>query len=88
MKVLNNYVLIVPTKGEQTTDSGLIIPDVGSKKFGRGFVRYDSNNFRAGDEVLFISKFGFDDDASEITINGEKVIPLKEEQIVVVWRHS
>ena len=61
-KPTNNRILIRPDEKQQTTSTGIILPD--SKELPvTGTVEVGDNEFKKGQRVLF-SKFGYD----EVTI--------------------
>ena len=93
MKVrpLNDRVLIKRVADKETTSGGLIIPEAAKEKQARGKViavgngRSDDNGDRRpldvkkGDEVLF-GKYS----STEIKLEGDDLIILKEEEILAV----
>lgn len=90
-KPLHNRVLVERLEAEQTTASGLIIPDTAKEKPQQGRVvsvgpgARDKEGKRvpleiaAGDTVLF-SKFG----GTDITLDGQEYLILKEDDILGV----
>jgi len=93
MKVrpLQDRVLVQRTDGEEKTAGGIIIPDSAKEKpqegivvaTGRGKVRDDGNitplDVVEGDRVLFGKYSGTD-----VTVNGEEYVILREEDILAV----
>lgn len=82
-------VIVKPIEEEQTTASGLVLPDTASKEkpergkvlaVGDGELKEDGSrrplDVKEGDEVLF-SKYG----GSEVTVDGEDLLVLKESDI-------
>jgi chaperonin GroES len=87
---LGDRVIVKPQEEETKTKSGIIIPDTAKEKSHRGkIIAVGKGNFedgklvplsvKVGDVVLY-KEYGGD----EIKLNGEEVIILKEEDILVV----
>ena len=90
LQPLADKVLVRPGPEEQTTESGIILPDTARKKPQEGEVlaigpgRWDEGkrtpmSVKIGDTVVY-SKYG----GTEITIRGEELVILDEEQILAV----
>lgn len=88
LKPLGDRVIIAPIEGESTTKSGIIIPDTAKEKSHRGKVlavgvgKYEDGKLipiavTIGDEVIYKEYAG-----EEFKLEGEKVIILKEDDIV------
>jgi chaperonin GroES len=85
-------VLVRPSKPEEVTSFGLIIPDTAKEKPEQGTVvavgpgrRDDSGNLmpllvKPGDKIMF-SKYGYD----EVTINGTEYYLIREESITYIF---
>ena len=88
---LHDRVLVKRTENEQTTSGGIIIPDSAKEKPQEGEVvavgegkKLDNGNrqsmdVKAGDKVLFGKYSG-----SEIKMEGEELVILREEEILGV----
>ena len=91
VRPLNDRVLIKRVADQETTSGGLIIPESAKEKQARGKVlsvgngRADDNGDRRpldvkkGDEVLFGKYAG-----TEIKVDGDELIILKEDEILAV----
>ena len=88
LKPLGDRVLIKPLEAEETTKSGIIIPDNAKEApakgevvvLGNGKMKHDkSHNFSVskGDKVLY-SKYGGD----EVEIDGVEYKIMKEDEIL------
>ena len=88
IKPLEDRIVVQPLDAEQTTASGLVIPDTAKEKPQEGTViavgpgRIDDNervpiDVAEGDEVLY-SKYG----GTEITIDGEDLLVLRESDVL------
>ena len=90
LKPLGVRVIVKPIEEEQTTASGLVLPDTASKEkpergkvlaVGDGELKDDGSrrelDVSEGDEVLF-SKYG----GNEVTVDGEDLLVLKEADIL------
>ena len=84
LKPLGDRVLVRPVEEEETTASGIVLPDTAKEKPQRGKViavgdgKWEDEkrvplDVKEGDEVLY-SKYG----GTEITVDGEDLIVLKE----------
>ena len=81
IKPLNNRILVKPEKGEKTTISGLIIPDLEKEKPVIGSVVVGNKEIKAGDTIVF-SKFGYD----ELDLDGEAYYFVSEFNILGVFK--
>jgi chaperonin GroES len=91
IKPLEDRILVQPLEAEQTTASGLVIPDTAKEKPQEGRVlatgpgRIDDNGNRVpldvaeGDVVIF-SKYG----GTEVKYNGEEYLLLNARDILAV----
>ena len=91
IKPLEDRILIEPLEAEQTTASGLVIPDTAKEKPQEGKVvstgpgRIDDNGNRVpldvaeGDVVIF-SKYG----GTEVKYNGEEYLILSARDVLAV----
>ena len=89
IKPLEDRIVVKPLEAEQTTASGLVIPDTAKEKPQEGEVlaigpgRVDDNGNRVpldvaeGDEVLY-SKYG----GTEIKVDGEELLVLRESDVL------
>jgi len=86
-KPLSDRVAVRPLEAEETTQSGLIIPDTAKEKPQRGTViavgpgrvengHHIEMSVKEGDAVLFGKYAG-----TEITMNGEEVLIMKEDDL-------
>ena len=85
IKPLGDRVVIAPAKAEEKTASGIIIPDTAKEKPQKGKVVAVAENkenpltVKVGNEVLYGKYAG-----TEITIDGEDYLIMKEEDILAV----
>ena len=91
IKPLEDRILVQPLDAEQTTASGLVIPDTAKEKPQEGKVvavgpgRRDKDgkliplDVKAGDRVLFAKWAG-----TELKIDGEELMIMKEDDILGV----
>jgi chaperonin GroES len=85
IKPLGDRVVIAPAKAEEKTASGIIIPDTAKEKPQKGTVVAVADNkenpltVKVGNEVLYGKYAG-----TEITIDGEDYLIMKEEDILAV----
>ncbi|MCL4867659.1 MAG: co-chaperone GroES [Anaerolineae bacterium] len=91
LKPLGDRVVVRPTEQEQTTASGLVLPETAKEKPQQGTViaagpgRRDDDGKRivmdvqVGDSVLYAKYAG-----TEIKINNEKLLILKESDILAI----
>jgi chaperonin GroES len=89
LKPLGVRLIVKPIEEEQTTASGIVLPDTAKEKpekgkvlaVGDGELREDGTrrplDVNEGDEVLF-SKYG----GNDIVIDGEELLVLKESDIL------
>ncbi len=83
---LADRVLVKPAPAEETTKSGIIIPDTAKEKPQRGTVVAVGNGkkdepmtVKAGDAVLYGKYSG-----TEITIDGEEYLIMRESDIFAI----
>jgi chaperonin GroES len=92
LKPLDDRIVVRPSEGEQTTISGIVIPDTAKEKPQQGEVlavgpgrRSEVSgelipmNVAAGDIVVY-SKYG----GTEITVEGEDVLILTSRDVLAV----
>jgi chaperonin GroES len=92
LKPLDDRIVVRPSEGEQTTISGIVIPDTAKEKPQQGEVlavgpgrRSEVSgelipmNVAAGDTVVY-SKYG----GTEITVEGEDVLILTSRDVLAV----
>ena len=85
IKPLGDRVVIAPAKAEEKTASGIIIPDTAKEKPQKGTVVAVAANkenpltVKVGNQVLYGKYAG-----TEITIDGEDYLIMKEEDILAV----
>ncbi len=89
LKPLGDRLIVEASEEEQTTASGIVLPDTAQEKPQRGKVvavgdgAIDEDGKRrpmdveAGDEVLY-SKYG----GTEITVEGDEVLVLRESDVL------
>ena len=88
LKPLEDRIVVKPNEGEETTSSGLVIPDTAKEKPQRGNVlevgpgRYEDGKLvpldvKKGDEIIF-SKYG----GTEVKVDGEDLLILRESDIL------
>ena len=90
LKPLGDRVLVQPVEEEETTASGIVLPDTAKEKPQKGKVlavgdgKYDEDGDKRipldvseGDEVLY-SKYG----GTEITVDGEDLLVLRESDVL------
>jgi chaperonin GroES len=91
LKPLGDRVLVQPVEEEETTASGIVLPDTAKEKPQKGKVlavgegKLDDDGKRIkldvskGDEVLY-SKYG----GTEITVDGEDLLVLRESDVLAI----
>ncbi len=86
VKPLADRVLIQPTKAEEVTASGIIIPDSAKEKPLKGMVLAVGNGtkdedmvLKEGDAVLYGKYAG-----TEVELDGEKVIIMRQNEVLAV----
>ena len=91
LKPLEDRIVVRPLEAEQTTASGLVIPDTAKEKPQEGEViavgpgtRDESGkliplDLKAGDRILFGKYSG-----SEVKIDGDEYLILREDEILAV----
>lgn len=89
LKPLGDRLIVKPVDEEETTASGLVLPDTAKEKpqkgkvvaAGDGVIGEDGNrrplDVAEGDEVLY-SKYG----GTDITVEGEELLVLRESDIL------
>jgi len=89
LKPLGDRLIVKPVEEEETTASGIVLPDTAKEKPQRGKVlavgdgKFGDDNERVpldvneGDEVLY-SKYG----GTEINIEGEDLLVLRESDVL------
>jgi chaperonin GroES len=90
LKPLGDRLLVQPVEEEETTASGIVLPDTAKEKPQKGKVlavgdgRYDDDGEKRipldvaeGDEVLY-SKYG----GTDITVEGEDLLVLRESDVL------
>jgi chaperonin GroES len=90
LKPLGDRVVVQPVEEEETTASGIVLPDTAKEKPQKGKVlatgdgRWDEDGEKRipldvaeGDEVLY-SKYG----GTEITVDGEDLLVLRESDVL------
>jgi chaperonin GroES len=89
LKPLGDRLIVKPIEEEETTASGIVLPDTAKEKPQRGKVlavgdgKFGDDNERVpidvseGDEVLY-SKYG----GTEITVDGEELLVLRESDVL------
>jgi chaperonin GroES len=89
LKPLGDRLIVRAVEEEETTSSGIVLPDTAKEKPQRGKVlavgdgKFGDDNERVpidvseGDEVLY-SKYG----GTEITVEGEELLVLRESDVL------
>ena len=90
LKPLGDRLLVRPVEEEETTASGIVLPDTAKEKPQKGKVlavgdgRYDEDgekriplDVKEGDEVLY-SKYG----GTDILVDGEDLLVLRESDLL------
>jgi chaperonin GroES len=89
LKPLGDRLIVQATEEEETTASGIVLPDTAKEKpqkgkvlaVGDGEVKEDGSrrplDVKEGDEVLY-SKYG----GTEITIDGDDLLVLRESDVL------
>jgi chaperonin GroES len=90
LKPLGDRLIVRPIEEEETTASGIVLPDTAKEKPQKGEVvavgdgRWDEDGDKripldvaAGDEVLY-SKYG----GTEVTVEGEDLLVLRESDVL------
>ena len=90
LKPLGDRVIVKALEEEETTASGIVLPDTAKEKPQKGKVlavgdgRYDEDgekriplDVKEGDEVLY-SKYG----GTEITVDGDELLVLRESDVL------
>jgi chaperonin GroES len=90
LKPLGDRLLVKPVEEEETTASGIVLPDTAKEKPQKGKVlaagpgRYDEDGDKRipldvteGDEVLY-SKYG----GTDIVVDGEDLLVLRESDVL------
>ena len=92
LKPLGNRLIVQPIDEEETTASGIVLPDTAKEKPQRGKVlavgdgKWDDGGDKRvpldvseGDEVLY-SKYG----GTEVKVEGEDLLVLREDDVLAV----
>ena len=90
LKPLDDRIVVKPNEAEQTTASGLVIPDTAKEKPQQGEIvavgpgRFDEGkrvpmDLKVGDKVLYGKYSG-----TEVTIDGEQLLILRESDVLAV----
>lgn len=86
MKPLADRVLIEPAEAEETTASGIIIPDTAKEKPQRGSVvavgqgkKDEPLTVKVGDQILYGKYSG-----TEITVEGKDYLIMRESDIFAI----
>ncbi len=86
IKPLADRVLIEPAEAEQTTASGIIIPDTAKEKPQRGSVvavgqgkKDEPLTVKVGDQILYGKYSG-----TEITVDGKDYLIMRESDIFAI----
>ena len=86
VKPIADRVLVEPSPAEQTTASGIIIPDTAKEKPQRGKVvavgqgkKDEPMTVKAGDSILYGKYAG-----TEITIEGKEYLIMRESDIFAI----
>lgn len=92
LKPLDDRIVVKPNEAEQTTASGLVIPDTAKEKPQQGEVlavgegSWDEDgdkriplDVKKGDKVLY-SKYG----GTEIKVDGEDLLVLRESDVLAI----
>ena len=90
LKPLGDRLIVRPVEEEETTASGIVLPDTAKEKPQKGEVvavgdgRWDEDGEKripldvsAGDEILY-SKYG----GTDITVEGEDLLVLRESDVL------
>jgi chaperonin GroES len=91
LKPLGDRLVVKPQEQEETTASGLVLPETAKEKPQQGVVlaigpgRRDDDGKRiemdvAVDDIVLYAKYG----GTEIKIDGEKVLILKESDVLAI----
>lgn len=86
VKPIADRVLVKPAEAEQTTKSGIIIPDTAKEKPMKGLViavgpgkKDEPTTVKAGDEVLYGKYSG-----TEIIVEGNEYLIMRESDILAI----
>ena len=90
LKPLDDRIVVKPNEAEQTTASGLVIPDTAKEKPQQGAVvavgpgRFEKEtrvpmDVKVGDKVLYGKYSG-----TEVTIEGEQLLILRESDVLAI----
>jgi chaperonin GroES len=80
LKPLGDRLLVQPVEEEETTASGIVLPDTAKEKPQKGKVLGEKRiplDVAEGDEVLY-SKYG----GTDITVEGEDLLVLRESDVL------
>ena len=94
LKPLEDRIVVKPSEGEETTSSGLVIPDTAKEKPQEGKVvavgpgRYNEDgderiplDIKSGDTVIY-SKYG----GTEVKVDGEEYLILSGRDVLAVLK--
>jgi chaperonin GroES len=91
LRPLGDRVVVRPTPGEETTKSGIVIPDTAKEKPQEGMIvavgpgrilddgKREHMDFRTGDKVLYAKYAG-----TEFKIDGEELVIISHKDILAV----
>jgi chaperonin GroES len=90
LKPLEDRIVVKPSEGEETTSSGLVIPDTAKEKPVEGSVvavgpgRFEEGNrvpldVKSGDTVIY-SKYG----GTEVKVDGDEYLILSARDVLAV----
>ncbi len=85
IKPLEDRIVVQPLDAEQTTASGLVIPDTAKEKPQEGAVlavgpgRFENGDVKVGDVVLY-SKYG----GTEVKYNGDEYLVLSARDVLAI----
>ena len=80
-KPLNNTVLIRKDAVKETTDTGIVLPNVQEGSTVSGEVVAAADTFLEDKKVLF-SKYS----GSEVEVKGEKLFLVRQEDVLAYWQ--
>jgi chaperonin GroES len=94
LKPLEDRVVVRPSEGEETTASGIVIPDTAKERPQEGDVmaagpgRFEDGqrlpvDVKAGDKVIY-SKYG----GTEVKVQGEEYLILSARDVLAVIRNG
>ena len=82
------YIIVKPHVCHSVTPGGIALPEKSLKPLGQGLVvdndnSYDEDLIKAGDTVFYIPFSGH-----EIEYKGQKLLILKDDQVLAVEKHD